>query len=452
MQIIGKLKTYRSDELKKTRIGIGFECVDRDLIKPEKCYDLFAETGAKFARCQTGWAKTERVKGIYDFAWLDDIVDNLIARGVTPWFNVGYGNPLYMNDVSNPTAVGCVPLFYGEECTAAWMSFLKATAEHFKGRITHWEIWNEPDIIHFWYPNKPDPKAYAELVNVSARAIKEVIPDAKIGACTSGSKIPYMFTLFKNIPAGELDFYSFHSYDRIPEESWISEKYSKARKLLDAFGHKNCEIWMGEGGHASWHPVGHSQCKAGGGNERRQAIWYLRRGMLDLAAEVKLTSFYIIADVYERPYETAAMTEKKPAAHGILNGLTYTPKKVHSTLKNLCAVLSGDLVGGDGVFHVDFPFETFCKRPKTVSFLRNGKEIFAYWNPVPVEEDSGVRQGASADIPLSSIENPVVIDLLEGTVSLIDPEDFVKETGHIENLPIADYPMLICDKDTFECV
>ncbi|MBQ9769636.1 MAG: beta-galactosidase, partial [Clostridia bacterium] len=76
MEIIGKLKTYRSDELKKTRIGIGFECVDRDLIKPEKCYDLFAETGAKLARCQTGWAKTERVKGVYDFAWLDDIVDN----------------------------------------------------------------------------------------------------------------------------------------------------------------------------------------------------------------------------------------------------------------------------------------------------------------------------------------------------------------------------------------
>ncbi len=450
MKIIGKLKTYRSNELENCRIGIGFECVDRDLIKPEKCYDPFAETGAKYARCQTGWAKTEKVKGAYDFTWLDDMIDNLIARGITPWFNVGYGNPLYMDDVTNPTAVGCMPLLYGEECATAWINFLKATAEHFKGRVTHWEIWNESDISHFWYPGKPDAKAYAELVNISGKAIKEVIPDAKIGACTANSQIPYMIKLFKNIPAGELDFYCFHSYDRIPEESWISEKYGKARKLLDAVGHKSCEIWMGEGGHASWHPVGHDQCKEGGGNERRQAIWQLRRGMLDFKGEVEKTSFFMIADVYEKPYETAAKVEKKPAAQGILNGLTYTPKKCHETLSYLATVLSGDLAISDGIFHVDFPFNVFCKRPKTVSFMRNGKEIFAYWNPIPIEEESGVRQGASADIPFSKIKTPVIIDLLEGTVSLVDPENFDKETGHLKNLPIADYPILICDKESFE--
>lgn len=452
MKTIGKLKTYRSNELEKTRIGIGFECVDRDLIKPEKCYDLFADTGAKLARCQTGWAKTEKVKGVYDFAWLDDMIDNLIARGVEPWFNVGYGNPLYMDDITNPTAVGCMPLLYGEECTAAWIRFVKATAEHFKGRVTHWEIWNEPDLSHFWYPGKADPIAYAELINISGNAIKEVIPDAKIGACTSNSQLPYLIKLFKYIPAGGLDFYCFHSYDRIPEESWISEKYGKARKLLSNFGHENCEIWMGEGGHGSWHPVGHGQCKEGGGNERRQAVWQLRRGMLDLLGGVKYTSYFMIADVYEKPYETAAKVEKKPAAQGILNGLTYTPKICHGVLKNLCTVFSGDVKLNDNVFHVDFPFNVFCKRPKTVSFTRNGKEIFAYWNPVPVEEESGVRQGASADIPLSKIESPVTVDLYTGEVSLIDEADIDRETYHIKNLPIADYPILLCDKDTFETV
>lgn len=449
MKTIGKLKTYKSNELKKSRIGIGFECVDRDLIKPEKCYDPFAATGAKFARCQTGWAKTEKVKGVYDFAWLDDMIDNLIARGVEPWFNVGYGNPLYMEDITNPTAVGCMPLLYGEECVNGWINFLKATAEHFKGRVTHYEIWNESDIPHFWYPGKPDAKAYAELVNISGKAIKEVIPDAKIGACTSNSQIPYIMKLFKNICIGGLDFYCFHTYDRIPEESWISEKYGKARKLLDAFGHKSCEIWMGEGGHASWHPVGHLQCKEGGGSERRQAIWQLRRGMLDFKGGMEKTSFFMIADVYEKPYETAAKVEKKPAAHGILNGLTYTPKKCHETLSYLATVLSGDVKLNDNIFHVDFSYE---KRPKTVTFTKDGKEVYAYWHPIPVEEESGVKWGASADIPFSDIKTPVIIDLYTGDVSLIEEADIDREAYHIKNLPIADYPILICDISAFETI
>ena len=172
MKLIGKLKTKSSKDIKSTSIGIGFECYDRDLFSPEKCYDLAAATGAKFIRVQTGWARSEREKGVYDFSWLDDMVNNLIQRGMVPWFNVGYGNPLYMPDAPNSTAVGCVPTLYGEECLNAWKNFIKAMTEHFKNRITHYEIWNESDIKHFWYPDKPSGKALAELVKITGKTIR----------------------------------------------------------------------------------------------------------------------------------------------------------------------------------------------------------------------------------------------------------------------------------------
>ena len=82
MKKIGKLKTYTSKEIKDSYVSIGFECLDRDLFNADKCYDPLAKTGVKYARCQTGWAKTEKEKGVYDFAWLDNVVDNLLARGV----------------------------------------------------------------------------------------------------------------------------------------------------------------------------------------------------------------------------------------------------------------------------------------------------------------------------------------------------------------------------------
>ena len=120
MKKIGRLRTYTSKEIENSYVSIGFKCLDRDLFNPEKCYDLLAQSGVKYARCQTGWAKCEKEKGVYDFAWLDSITDNLLARGIIPWFCVGFGNPVYMPDVPNPTAVGCVPLYYGKETVDAW--------------------------------------------------------------------------------------------------------------------------------------------------------------------------------------------------------------------------------------------------------------------------------------------------------------------------------------------
>ena len=190
MQHIGKLKTYTSEEIENSYISIGFECLDRDLFNAEKCYAPLAQTGVKHARVQTGWAKCEKQKGIYDFTWLDNVVDNLLCRGILPWFNVGYGNPIYMPDVTNPTAVGCVPLYYGDECLQAWKNFLRALTEHYKGRVTHYEIWNEADGRNFWYPSTANPDEYAKLIALSADVILSVYPKAKIGGNISA---PYYF-------------------------------------------------------------------------------------------------------------------------------------------------------------------------------------------------------------------------------------------------------------------
>ena len=140
MKKIGKLKIFKSSEINDSYVSIGFECLDRELFRPEMCYDLLSQTGVKYARCQTGWAKCEKQKGVYSFEWLDSIVDNLLERSITPWFNVGFGNPVYMPDAPNATAVGCVPLYYGSEALEAWEHYIEALAGHYKGRVTHYEI------------------------------------------------------------------------------------------------------------------------------------------------------------------------------------------------------------------------------------------------------------------------------------------------------------------------
>ncbi|MBR4667044.1 MAG: beta-galactosidase, partial [Lentisphaeria bacterium] len=151
---IGKLKHFTSAEISAGDSGfsIGFECLDREMFDPEKCYGLLGETGMKWARCQTGWNRCETVKGVYDFAWLDSVVDQLLSHHVQPWFNVGYGNKLYMSGLYSDAAVGFVPLYFGEETLQAWKNYVRALAKHFKGRVSIFEIWNESNISTFWQP------------------------------------------------------------------------------------------------------------------------------------------------------------------------------------------------------------------------------------------------------------------------------------------------------------
>ena len=82
---IGKITPKHASEIKDSPMGLGMEKLNRDSFDPEKVYDKVASLGVKWIRLQSGWKKTEQKEGVYDFAWLDSQVDNLLARGLSPW-------------------------------------------------------------------------------------------------------------------------------------------------------------------------------------------------------------------------------------------------------------------------------------------------------------------------------------------------------------------------------
>lgn len=459
MKMIGKLSALPSDRIGKSMVSIGFECLDRELFNPDKCYDLLAAGGVRYARVQTGWARCEKVKGVIDFTWLDEIVDNLMKRGILPWFNVGFGNRLYMDDVpeTNRMAVGCVPLYYGDECVEAWKRFVTALSEHYRGRVAHFEIWNEADIAPFWYPADPDPFKLGELIMLTGKTIREVIPDAKLGTCACCPDFGYIENMLSGVKPEMLDFYCFHWYQICPEKNY-EEKVRHTRRIFDRAGFGGTEFWLGEGGYPSWFPKGHwmRPDPENNGSEHQQAVYLLRRMFTDAWLGMKRHSFFQTADMWERPYEKANEVLKKPAAQGILNGLSYTPKESYFALSRMAQLLSGDIEPMEAYFGVEFRNERAFGREnisalRKFSFKRNGGQMYVWYLPTDIEDERGKIWDASVRCEtfedVRAISEPILIDMYTGEVFALKLKP---GRGLRADVPIAEYPMVICDRRDVE--
>ena len=81
---IGTVRPRSATEIGPSNWTLGCETLDRDFADWDEYKDYIPPLGLKTIHLQSGWAKCERVKGTYDFAWLDHIVDDAIARGIEP--------------------------------------------------------------------------------------------------------------------------------------------------------------------------------------------------------------------------------------------------------------------------------------------------------------------------------------------------------------------------------
>jgi len=174
--VIGRIAPRSSKQIVASPFGVGFETLDRRLFDPEPTYERLERLGIKWARIQSGWCRCETTMGMYDFAWLDKIVDSLRDIGIQPWMNLTYGNKLYMPDAPNEYAMGWAPVT--ETARQGWIRFVRALTEHYRDRIRHWEIWNEPNLL--WSPRGPSAVAYTELVKRTSPVIRASIPDAVV--------------------------------------------------------------------------------------------------------------------------------------------------------------------------------------------------------------------------------------------------------------------------------
>lgn len=462
---VGKIKTKSSQEVKSMKISLGFEKLDRDVFDPEKAYDKVAEIGVKRARIQSGWARTERSKGVYDFEWIDRIVDNLIERGIEPWVCLCYGNALYTKEAEKVFgAVGCPPIFTEEEKTA-WEKYVKVFVKHFEGRVTYYEVWNEPDGEWCW-KHGPNATELGRFTRDTGRYIKSVAPEAKvIGGVTCMRSLAYLNEAFAAGMGEYLDFVSFHEY--INDETRVFETVEAFSALAHEYN-PNIRIIQGESGSQS-RMGGHGALCTAGWTEEIQAKQLARHTIADLMSGVHFTSYFSCMDMIEALNGTVGdkASYSDYGYFGVLGAEfdkegrsvgTYYKKTSYYALQNICSIFSEEFE----LCKTPLRFERVwsglimdenVKRTQVVSggFKNKNGKAFVYWYPSNILTTS-IDSVTNVEF-YCEYEKIRLVDVIDGSVYEI-PEEMLENMGNgvyiARDIPVKDTPLMLMMGDFAE--
>jgi polysaccharide biosynthesis protein PslG len=487
LELIGSLPTPNNLNVEKSIIGIGYETLDRDTFDPALTYDLMSKTGVKWARLQTGWIKCEKEKGVYDFKWLDDIVNPLLAIGITPWLSVSFGNPIYTpvegyTDYAEkhpgekvPSTVrgyvGEIPMYHGKEAIKGWKNYLLAMTKHFKGRISYWEIWNEPNTAPygFWKTynlykdcsrsefEKKCAEDYVELVKISSEQIRKANPDAKIIGGSISLSLDACFFIRNLVEAGivkYIDILTFHPYGSNPEFG-LEARYNNLRYELDVHGGSHIKIWQGETGMMT---IPHGIIFTG--NEYVQAKFITRRFTADFRIGCEMSSYFMVID--KQNYNTG----QSVCGYGVMD-CKGNPKLSYRALQSMGYLFDSAEEANDLYIRINIHGTPMMSHLRYISivtnkFRRKGIPVFSYH--VPENPEISIEPGL-IDIQLwidekDTLENPVLIDPIRKNVYRINEFESCKQgfkyppLGFDENvqgfitfhgLPLVDYPLFISD-------
>ena len=458
---VGQVIPKKSSEIRHSRIGLGFEKLDRDVFDPKKAYPFVGLSGVKWARLQSGWQKTERQKGVYDFAWLDDIVDNMIASGVEPWICLCYGNDLYTDYAKKYFgAVGCAPIRTEEE-REGWANYVKATVTHFKGRVHYWEVWNEPDGKWCWKTG-PDAKELGEFTIATAKACKEADPTCEVigFVLCMHQHSDFIWQLAETGVCEYLDGVSYHAY--MPEEDKIVNSFAIHDELRRKYNPK-MKIFQGESGTQS-RSDGMGALRGGAWTPLKQAKYLLRHLVVDLGCGVEFTSYFSCMDMIEAlngvvgdlnsylDFGYFGVVGADFDENGVASG-EYSPKVSFKALQTLCSIFCNEYE------HTQLPVEAVVEnsprlladdydfaQARSYGFTKpNGSKALCYWNPKNILTET-YEGTLSLRVAKDQFPGKIqLIDLLDGTIYDL-PESMIVDEGEtikLSHLPVTDSALLL---------
>lgn len=475
LKYLGHILPKHSKDIDSSPWGIQASTLDAELLAKA------ASIGVKWTRLGASWPSIERTKGKYDWSETDEAFDAVLKNGITPFVTIGRGNKLYveLSTYDDPKLAEIYgyrpgPPTSNPEAMAAWLNYVRALVERYKGRIKYWEVWNEPNHRNYWGA-PPDPLEYGRLLRETARLIKDIDSNAVVLGGSMAGLDPDFVDGFLSVGTENLvDIITYHNYGSIPEK-----RIYAAAKVWDVINKYNPKIqmWQGECGYPS-----HSSTRDYRGTSpwglNIQAKWLLRQAFTDtFFCRATMSNYFKLVHNGSRKgrpkrsflseidkvlgfperggsrVKTVGINEKC-----LLTNPELTPKPGYFAYQNLCAVMDGrykrteikheiDIID-EGIFYGIGPEDdSFPSVPLVASFkTEDDKFIIAHWLPWHPQEY--VPRTAIIDMTLEGVvfSDPVLVDLLTGKVRELKKVVKNGASTKIFALPLADYPFAVVER------
>ena len=202
----------------------------------------------------SAWEKVEPRKGVWDFAHLDEDVANAKAHKADVAF-ILFTTPTWAS--SRPLERG--PFGYQQPGDLAearnltdWEEYVRVIGKRYKGRVTTYEMWNEPNQRDTYSGDIPN---LVQLCRSAYRVLKEIDPSIQVVSPSPANVegAAYVRSFIEQGGGDTFDVLGYHFYDNlgskdIHPESMIGTA-EQLRHILEHYKIGQKPIWNTESGY-----------------------------------------------------------------------------------------------------------------------------------------------------------------------------------------------------------
>ncbi|MBM4390230.1 MAG: beta-galactosidase [Deltaproteobacteria bacterium] len=200
-----------------------------------------ADAGVRWIRIDVNWNQVEPSRGSYDWSEIDRVVDSADRLGLGVYATLAY-TPSWAvsgscNDSSDDDQDWCHNRQPADD--RYWTDFVTTAVNRYSGRVTHWGMWNEPNVSSFYTGSRDE---YVERILVpGSDAVHAACPtclvlgpdlaplrsadwDSEEGICAFGECIfngwEVSLTRILDDAGWAIDVVTHHKYDDDAEVMW----------------------------------------------------------------------------------------------------------------------------------------------------------------------------------------------------------------------------------------
>ncbi len=221
--------------------------------------------GIPFVRDEVHWQTVEPIKGQLSFPERSRWVESATENGINCLVVLTYGNTVYdfgkpaqadldaggARDCTLPVRDGNPETTADDEYFDAYIRYVDFVSKSLAGKVSAYEIWNEPDIKYF---NTKDATAadYTEMLKAAYRTIKNNDPDVTVLGGAIAFETDFIDGMMKAGAGDYMDGLSVHYYlGKGAPEKRSRNRLDEYRDVLVKYGFDKMPVWVTETGWAN---------------------------------------------------------------------------------------------------------------------------------------------------------------------------------------------------------